>query len=315
MKIVVLDAFTVNPGDLSWQPLRELGELVCFDRTMPEKVVQRIADADAVLTNKVIITSEMMDQAPRLKYIGILATGNNIVRQSDCDAHGITLRAVPKYGSDSVAQHAFALLLAATNRVEHYARQVSGDVWCRSEDFTYRDTPLIELAGLTMGIVGLGNIGSRVARMADAFGMRVLAYTRRDPPILPGYVERVTFDTLLAESDVVSLHCPLTDDTRHIIDAQSLALMRPSAILINTGRGPLIDEYAVADALRSDRLGAYCADVLDHEPPVDGSPLIGVQHCFLTPHIAWATRAARQRLLDMTTEQLVQFTHQRPFAI
>lgn len=313
MKIVVLDAFTVNPGDLSWQPLRELGEVICFDRTVPEKVVGRIADADAVLTNKVVITGAMMDECPKLKYIGILATGNNVVGAEDCAARGITLRAVPKYGSDSVAQHAFALLLAATNRVEHYARLVSGGVWSRCEDFTYRDTPMTELAGLTMGILGLGNIGSRVARMADAFGMRVVATTTKEPAITPAYIERLPLEEMLAESDVVSLHCPLCEQTRQIINRERLALMRPGAILINTGRGPLIDEYAVAEALRTDKLGAYCADVLSQEPPEDGSPLIGVPHCFLTPHIAWATKAARQRLLDMSTELLSQFTHQRPF--
>ena len=272
MKIVILDGFTANPGDLSWKGLEELGMLTVYDRTRPEETVARAAEADIVLTNKVIINREMMAQLPQLKYIGVLATGYNVVDIEAAHERGIIVTNVPAYSTESVAQMVFAHLLTVTNRTEHYAIQNRQGRWSKNPDFCYWDFPHLELAGKTFGIVGLGNIGRRVAEIALAFGMQVKALTSKSADTLPAGIEKADLEVLLATSDVISLHCPLTDTTRHLINRDTLSKMRPSAILINTGRGPLVDDQAVASALAKGQLAAFCADVLTEEPPLRNRP-------------------------------------------
>ena len=305
MKTVILDGFTANPGDLSWSELEKLGELVVYDRTKPEETVARAAEADIVLTNKVIISREVMAQLPNLKYIGVLATGYNVVDIEEAHKRGIVVTNVPAYSTESVAQMVFAHLLTVTNRVEHYATQNRAGRWSSNPDFSYCDTLLSELAGKTFGIVGLGNIGMRVAQIAQAFGMKVKALTSKTT--LPAGIEKVELDELLSTVDVLSLHCPLTDGTRHLINRDSLMLMKSSAILINTGRGPLIDDQAVADALSCGKLAAFCADVLTEEPPKADNPLLKQPNAFITPHIAWASTEARERLLQIAVDNVRAF--------
>ena len=322
MKIVILDGYSANPGDLSWKPLMKIGELTVYDRTRPEETVERAKDADIVLTNKVCLHRQEIDQLPQLKYIGVLATGYNVVDVDAANEHGIVVTNVPAYSTMSVAQMVFAHLLTVTNRTEHYAMQNREGRWAASPDFCYWDTDLTELAGKTMGIVGLGNIGSRVAEIADAFGMNVVALTSKEASEIPFYVEKRTLTELLKESDVVSLHCPLDAGTRYMINRQTLRSMKPSAILVNTGRGPLVNEQDVADALRENRLRAYCADVLNEEPPraeclADGclqnkNPLLECEHAFITPHIAWATKEARMRLIEVAINNVKAFVDNRP---
>jgi len=322
MKIVILDGYSANPGDLSWKPLMKIGELTVYDRTRPEETVGRAKDADIVLTNKVCLHRQEIDQLPQLKYIGVLATGYNVVDVDAANEHGIVVTNVPAYSTMSVAQMVFAHLLTVTNRTEHYAMQNREGRWAASPDFCYWDTDLTELAGKTMGIVGLGNIGSRVAEIADAFGMNVVALTSKEASEIPFYVEKRTLTELLKESDVVSLHCPLDAGTRYMINRQTLRSMKPSAILVNTGRGPLVNEQDVADALRENRLRAYCADVLSEEPPraeclADGrlqnkNPLLECEHAFITPHIAWATKEARMRLIEVAINNVKAFVDNRP---
>lgn len=309
-KIVVLDGFTANPGDLSWKELEALGELAVFDRTKPEKTVTRAADAEIVLTNKVIINREVMVQLPRLRYIGVLATGYNVVDVECAKELGITVTNVPAYSTESVAQMVFAHLLTVTNRTEHYARQNREGRWTANQDFCYWDFPHMELAGKTFGIVGLGNIGQRVAQIALAFGMSVKALTSKS--ILPQGIEKTSFEELLATADVLSLHCPLTEKTHHLINRETLAMMKTTAILINTGRGPLVDDQAVADALADKRLAAFCADVLTEEPPKKDNPLLMEPNAFITPHIAWATQEARSRLLQVAIDNVRAFLQGQP---
>jgi len=312
MKIVILDGYSANPGDLSWDALKALGEVTVYDRTSREDTVERAADADIVLTNKVVIDREVMEQLPRLKFIGVLATGYNIIDVACARERGVVVSNVPAYSTESVAQMVFSHLLTVTNRTEHYAQQNREGRWSRSADFCYWDSPVMELAGKTMGIVGLGNIGRRVAEIALAFGMKVVALTSKSEALLPPGVRKVTFEELLGASDVVSLHCPLTDQTRHLINRDTIAMMRPSAILVNTGRGPLVDDEALADALRANRLKAYCADVMTQEPPKADNPLLGLKNVFLTPHIAWASTEARIRLLDITIKNVRAFIEGKP---
>ena len=307
MKIVILDGYTANPGDLSWKELETLGELVVYDRTSADETVTRAADAEVVLTNKVLITKDVMAQLPRLKYVGVLATGYNVVDIEAAHQRGIIVTNVPAYSTESVAQMVFAHLLTVTNRVEHYTVQNRADRWTNSADFSYSDTLLTELAGKTFGIVGLGNIGKRVAQIAQAFGMNVIALTSKTT--LPDGIKKVELPELLAQSDVLSLHCPLTSDTHHMINADTLKLMKPTAILINTGRGPLIDDQAVADALKDKRLYAFCADVLTEEPPKADNPLLGLPNAYTTPHIAWATVEARARLVKVAIDNVKAFAN------
>ena len=312
MKIVILDSYGANPGDLSWDGLKEIGELTVYDRTKPEETLARAAGADIVLTNKVVLGRKEIEQLPCLKYIGVLATGYNVVDTEAAHKHGIAVTNVPAYSTESVAQMVFAHLLTVTNRTEHYAQQNREGRWSRNPDFCYWDTPLTELAGKTFGIVGLGNIGKRVAEIALAFGLKVKALTSKTADALPAGIEKATMEQLLAAADIVSLHCPLTDTTRHMINAETLRLMKPTAVLINTGRGPLVSDADVAKALETGTIAAYCADVVTEEPPKADNPLLSQPHAYLTPHIAWATREARIRLLDIAVSNVKAWVEQRP---
>lgn len=312
MKIVVLDGYAANPNDLSWEDMQALGQLVVFDRTAPDQVLERSADADALLTNKVVLSAETLVQLPKLKYIGVLATGYNVVDTVAARRQGIVVTNIPAYSTDSVAQLTFAHMLNITNSVAHYADQNRQGRWSISPDFVYWDTPLIELSGKTLGIVGLGNIGMKVATIARTFGMDVFAYTSKNSTDLPIGIQKTTLDGLLAVSDVLSLHCPLNEQTHHLINAQTLKKMKRGAILINTGRGPLVDEQAVADALNDGQLLAYGADVMTQEPPTADNPLLKCQNAYLTPHIAWATYEARQRLMLIATSNLQAFIEGKP---
>lgn len=312
MNIVILDGYSANPGDLSWKELESLGNVTVYDRTSPSEIVTRAAEAEVVLTNKVVIGRGEMAQLPHLKYIGVLATGYNVVDIEAAHERGITVTNVPAYSTESVAQMVFAHLLTVTNRIEHYAIANREGRWSRNPDFCYWDFPHMELSGKLFGIIGLGNIGQRVAAIAHAFGMRVCAYTSKSEKQLPSYVEKKSMEEILSACDVISLHCPLTPDTRHLINSQTLKKMKPSAILINTGRGPLIDDQAVADALAEGRLAAFCADVLTEEPPKATNPLLAQPNAFTTPHIAWASTEARIRLLHVAIDNVRSFLSGHP---
>lgn len=307
MKIVILDGYGMNPGDMSWAPLEELGSLTVYDRTAPDDILSRAAGAEAVLTNKTVLTAETLRALPSLRYVGVLATGYNVVDIPVARELGIVVTNIPAYSTDSVAQMVFAHLLAITVRVEHYAAENSAGRWSSNPDFCYWDTPLHELAGKTFGIVGLGNIGQAVSHIALAFGMKVQAFTSKTPDQLPAGVCKADLDELFASSDIVSLHCPLTEGTHHLVNASRLAMMKPTAILINTGRGPLIDESALAEALNSGRIYAAGLDVLSTEPPAADNPLLKARNCFITPHLGWATKEARERLLRIATDNLRGF--------
>ena len=308
MKIVVLDGYTANPGDISWESWNSLGEVTVYDRTAPSELLGRAEGADAILTNKVIISKETMQQLPSLKYIGVLATGYNVVDIPAAHELGITVTNIPAYSTSSVAQMVFAHLLNITHHVaEHNADVVSGR-WQDCEDFCFRRCSLLELDGMSIGIVGFGNTGSATARIAYSFGMKVLAFSSKPQDQLPDYVTKVdSLDQLFSICDVVSLHCPLTDSTRHLVNATRLKLMKPTAIVINTGRGPLVNDQDLADALNSGQIYAAGIDVLTQEPPRDGNPLIGARNCFITPHIAWATDAARKRLMQIALDNVRAF--------
>ena len=304
--IVILDGYAANPGDLSWKELESIGNLTIYDRTAPEDVVDRCRNANIVFTNKTVISGEAMASMPEVVFIGVLATGYNVVDIKTAQTLGITVCNVPAYSTMSVAQNVFALLLDVTNEVAHYSSDVRRGSWSSSPDFAYTDTTLIELAGKRMGIVGYGAIGSKVAEIAQAFGMEVCAYTSKEQEKL-GQVVKTDLDTLFMTSDVVSLHCPLTDDTYHLVNETRLELMKPTAILINTGRGQLVDEQALADALNYGKIYAACVDVLSQEPPQISNPLPTARNCRITPHISWATKEARERLLAISVENLRAF--------
>ncbi len=314
MKICILDGYSLNPGDLDWSPVERLGDVTLFDRTPADKIVERAADADIVLTNKVPFSTDTLRQLPRLRFICVLATGYNIIDTEAAARQGVVVANIPAYSTMSVAQMAFAHILNITNHVASYAREVADGKWTNCPDFCFWDSALTELAGKTMGIVGLGNTGMATARIAVAMGMKVVAMTSKSADTLPEGITPAPLDDVLASADVVSLHCPLTPSTRHLINAASIAKMKPSAILINTGRGPLVDEQAVADALNGGRLAAFGADVLSQEPPRGDNPLLSARNCFLTPHIAWATLEARTRLMSTATENVRQFIAGEPVA-
>lgn len=311
MRITVIDGHTLNPGDLSWDELEKLGELTVYDRTAPEQVVERGADADVVITNKLALSREIIEQLPRLKYIGVSATGYNIVDVEAARDRRIPVTNVPTYGTRSVAQMVFAHLLNLTQRVADHAQSVRDGRWTACEDFCYWDYPLLELSGLTMGIVGFGRIGRATGRIALAFGMQVLAYDPLEVTAADG-VQMVDLDTLFRQSDVVTLHCPLTEEDDNLVNARRIAMMKETAFLINTSRGPLVDQDALAEALNSGRIAGAGLDVLSIEPPQLDHPLFTARNCFLTPHIAWATRAARQRLLGTTVQNVKAFLDGRP---
>lgn len=314
MKICILDGYSLNPGDLDWSPVERLGDVTLFDRTPADKIVERAADAYIVLTNKVPFSADTLRQLPRLRFICVLATGYNIIDTEAAARQGVVVANIPAYSTMSVAQMAFAHILNITNHVASYAREVADGKWTNCPDFCFWDSALTELAGKTMGIVGLGNTGMATARIAVAMGMKVVALTSKSADTLPEGITPAPLDDVLASADVVSLHCPLTPSTRHLINAASIAKMKPSAILINTGRGPLVDEQAVADALNGGRLAAFGADVLSQEPPRGDNPLLSARNCFLTPHIAWATLEARTRLMSTATENVRQFIAGEPVA-
>jgi glycerate dehydrogenase len=306
MNITILDGFTLNPGDLSWDALSALGSLKVHERTARELITERAAGADILLTNKAPLTRETIAALPELKYIGVLATGYNVVDTAAARERGIPVTNVPGYGTAAVAQHVFALLLELTQHTGlHSASARAGD-WARSADWCYWRTPLVELAGLTMGIVGYGAIGRAVARIAQAFGMNVIASTRTPRAAEEG-VDFVTTDELFRCADAVSLHCPLTTDTQGLVNAARLATMKPGAFLINTGRGPLIVEAELAAALRNGTIAGAAVDVLSTEPPAADNPLLTAPNCLVTPHIAWASKAARQRLLKSVEENIRAF--------
>lgn len=312
MNIVVLDGHTLNPGDLNWAGLQALGDCRIYDRTSATELLARAADADALITNKTLLNREIIEQLPRLKYIGVTATGFNVVEVAAAKAQGIPVTNVPAYGTRSVAQTVFALLLELTQRAGHHSRTVHDGRWVASPDWCYWDFPLVELDGLTLGIVGYGRIGQAVGRLAEAFGMKVLATTRTGAAPTGANVGVVDLPTLLRTADVVSLHCPLTPETKGLINAERLALMKPSAFLLNTSRGPLIDDAALARALNSGQIAGAALDVLSVEPPPVDNPLLAAKNCVITPHIAWATKAARTRLLDMTVANLRAFVAGTP---
>jgi len=314
MKIVELDGYAANPGDLSWDGLRELGELTVYDRTAPENVLERAKGAQVILTNKVVITEELMDKLPDLRYIGVLATGYNVVDIPAARKHGIIVTNIPAYSTMSVAQMVIAHLLNITNQVALHSDAVKQGEWQRNKDFSFSLTPLIELDGKTLGIVGLGNTGTATARIAQSLGMRILAYSSKSADALKemGIEKACSYEQLFREADVLSLHCPLTEETHHLVNAERLKLMKPTAILINTGRGPLVDEAALADALNEGRIMAAGVDVLQEEPPRNGSPLINARNCYITPHIAWATKAARERLLNIAVANVKAFMEGKP---
>lgn len=312
MNIIILDGYALNPGDLSYDILKQFGTLKVYDRTAPEQVVERAKEADALLINKVILGEQEFAQLPRLRYVGVQATGYNVVDVEAARKHGITVTNIPAYSTASVAQMVMAHLLNIAQSVDYYAQQNRDGRWTDNRDFCYWDNPLIELAGKQMGVIGFGRTGSAVARLASAFGMPVVAYTSKPQDELPEGVTKVSLETLFATSDVVSLHCPLTADTHHLVNAVRLALMKPTAILINTARGPVVDEQALADALNSGALHAAGIDVLTEEPPRLGSPLLTARNCFVTPHIAWATLEARTRLLQICCENLRAFIAGEP---
>ncbi len=311
MKIVVLDGYTLNPGDLSWQGLEVLGDCTIYERSTEEEVIERAQGAEIVLTNKVEIRRDAIERLPALRYIGVLATGYNMVDVNAAGQRGITVANVPTYGTRSVAQMVFAHLLHLTQHVAEHAGSVRQGRWAACPDFCYWDYPLVELDGLTIGLVGLGRIGAATAELARAFGMQVVATSRSNKPGTPG-VQIVDLETLLQASDVVSLHCPLTPETAGLISRERLALMKPTAYLINTSRGPLVDEAALADALNAGRLAGAGLDVLVEEPPPAEHPLYTARNCSITPHIAWATRAARARLMETAVANVAAFLEGKP---
>jgi glycerate dehydrogenase len=312
MRIVVLDGFTLNPGDLSWDDLCALGPCQVFERTPPSETVARASAAEIVLTNKFLLTREVLAQLPALRYIGVLATGYNVVDAAAARARGIPVTNVPDYSTASVAQLTFALVLELAHRTGHHPQTVRAGRWSRNADFCYWDQPLVELAGLTMGIVGFGRIGRSVTNIARALGMRVLIHSRTRPKQLPPEAAFVDLETLFRQSDIVSLHCPLTPETRHLVNPTRLAQMKPGAWLINTSRGPLVDEDALAAALNSGHLGGAGLDVLSTEPPPATNPLLQAKNCIITPHFAWATTAARRRLMRVAVDNIRAFLEGHP---
>ena len=307
MKIVVLDGYAANPGDLSWAPLEALGELTVYDRTPADQIAARIADAELVLTNKAVLSRELIAGAKKLRYIGVLATGYNVVDVAAAKELGVVVTNIPAYSTDSVAQLVFALLLEICHNVGHHSQAVHAGRWSANRDFCFWDTPLIELAGKTMGVVGYGRIGHKVAEIARCFGMNVIAWTRT-----PGDPECVSLDELLARSDVISLHCPLFPETKNLINRDTIAKMKDGVILINTSRGPVVNDADLRAALDSGKVYAAGADVSTVEPIPADNPLLGAKNMFFTPHIAWATFEARKRLMDVAVKNVEAFLNGAP---
>ena len=315
MRIVLLDGYTTNPGDLDWEPIRSLGELIVYDRTSSHDVVDRARGCGILVTNKTVVSRETITRLPYLRYIGVLATGYDIVDVRSAAEQGITVTNVPGYATDAVAQHVFGFMLEFFSHPSEHIKAVRDGAWVKSPDWSFAVAPISELAGKTLGIIGVGAIGSRVATMGNAFGMRVIGAESfgRSLMNVPGVaIDRFQIDELLALSDVVTLHCPLTERTRHLIDADNLARMKRSAILINTSRGQLIDESALSVALQEGLIAGAGLDVLSEEPPSAGNPLLGAPRCLMTPHIAWASVEARRRLIQQAAENIRAFAKGKP---
>lgn len=310
MKIVILDGYTLNPGDLSWDSIRALGQTTIHERTTPAQAHQRLQGAQATLTNKFPLSRDLLNQLPDLRYIGVTATGYNIVDVAVARERGIVVSNVPAYGTDSVAQTVFALLLELTHRVGHHSAVVREGKWARTPDFSFWDFPLVELAGLTLGIVGAGRIGRKVAQIGQAFGMKILVARHRAD--LKSEFPMAEIDEVFRESDAISLHCPLTPATKGIVNAERLSMMKRNAFLINTSRGALIDEPALAEALNAGKIAGAALDVLSVEPPPADHLLYKAKNCLITPHYAWATKAARQRLMDVSVRNLRAFAEGKP---
>jgi glycerate dehydrogenase len=308
--LTVLDGFTANPGDLSWDPLHRIVKATIHDRTPPDCVVERAADAPLLWTNKVVLDAAILEQLPQLRYIGVLATGYNVVDLEVADRLGITVTNVPGYSTQSVAQLTFALILELAHRTGHHSRACQDGRWSKGPDWCFWDYPLLELDGRTLGLVGYGAIAKATARIAQAMGMHVIAYqpSRRDE----GKVELADLDEIFSRSDIVSLHCPLDESNRGMVNAKRLALMKPSAFLINTARGALVCEQDLAQALSQGKIAGAGLDVLSTEPPSKENPLLSAPHCIITPHIAWATKSARERLLDTAVKNLQAFLQGHP---
>ncbi|WP_319576585.1 D-2-hydroxyacid dehydrogenase [uncultured Desulfobacter sp.] len=312
MKIVVLDGYTLNPGDLSWENFSEIGDLKVYDRTAPEEILERTTDANIVLTNKTVLTAENIAAMNKVEYIGVLATGVNVVDLEYTKTKGITVTNVPGYSGSSSAQMVFALILELTNRVGHHSQTVTDGKWSESKDFCYWDYPLVELEGITLGIVGYGGIGKAVARLGLAFGMKILIYNRSVPPDLPEGITYSDLDNLIKSSDIISLHCPLTPQTKGMINKDTLAQMKKTSYIINTSRGPLIVENDLADALNEGRIAGAAMDVLEKEPPEKSCPLLTAKNCYITPHFAWATLASRGRLMSIAVENIKSYLAGKP---
>lgn len=314
MKIVVLDGYTLNPGDLSWEGIEKLGDCTIYDRTSPELTIQRAKDAEAIFTNKVILNSELIHQLPKLKFIGVLATGYNVVDIEAAKEVGITVTNIPAYSTTSVAQMVFSHILHFVQNVSVHATSVSAGDWAKSIDFTYRKSPQIELAGKTLGIIGFGQIGQAVAKIGLAFGMKII-YNNRSTKKVDFEATPMDLDSLLAGSDFISINCPQTIENKGFINKTALEKMKPTAFLVNTGRGPLINEQDLADALNNGKIAGAGLDVLSAEPASPDNPLPKAKNCFITPHIAWATIEARTRLMNIATDNLKAFTQGNPINV
>lgn len=312
MKIVILDAYTVDQGDLSWDDLKAIADVEIYERTAPSEVISRCKGAEIVLTNKVVLDGDILNMLPRLQYIGVLATGYNVVDLEVASKQNIIVTNIPAYSTESVAQMVFCHLLNIVGRADHYANENRNGKWSSSKDFCYLDHNLFELYGKKIGIIGLGNTGMATARIAHGFGLNILAYTSKEQDELPYDIIKADLETIFKGCDIISLHCPLTESTKHLINKHSLSLMKHSAIIINTGRGPLVDDEALADALSTGHISAYGADVLTVEPAPADNPLLKAKNCYLTPHIAWATREARQRLLNICVENVKAYVDGEP---
>ena len=309
IKLTILDGNAVNPGDLNWSEFEKITDLTVYPRSPKEEIIKRIGNSDAIFLNKIEITEDIIQACPNLKYIGVLATGYNVVDINAAKKHNIVVTNIPAYSTDSVAQHVFSFILNFTNQVALHNQSVQNGDWIKCPDFCYWNTQLMELTGKTLGVFGYGSIGKKVTKIAQAFGMKVICCTRTPKPDMP---EAVTFEELLQKSDFITLHAPLTDKTIKIINKESLKLIKPTSYLINTARGGMIDEQALAEALNNNLIAGYAADVVTEEPMSKDSPLIGVKNCIITPHIAWAPKETRIRLQSIALENFKAWMQGKP---
>ncbi|MGL1933432.1 MAG: D-2-hydroxyacid dehydrogenase [Fibrobacterales bacterium] len=315
MKIVILDSYTTNPGDLSWEPLQAIGDVTLYDRTELSEIVDRAQGAEVILTNKVVLHKEILMQLPDLKYIGVLATGYNVIDIDFAKKNGILVTNIPGYSTDSVAQLTFSFILAHTHSTAQHSESVHSGDWSSCQDFSYWNHPLLELSGKTLGVIGYGAIAQKVIAIGQAFNMKIIVHTRTVPSEnIPG-IRFISRNELFSESDFISLHCPLTQETTEMINSQTLKTMKPSAFIINTGRGPLIDEQALADALSKKMIAGAGLDVLTKEPPSKNNPLLSLNNCLITPHFGWATVEARKRLIEMATNNISAYTTGTPINV